>query len=69
MLQKIPRFHLWTSRGCALVGLGCFIVGVVGSAMDIVPGLEPTHWLIIAIGGFVAGCWHVLIGLAEPIKE
>jgi hypothetical protein len=34
-----------------------------------VPGLEPTHWLIIAVGFSVAACWNVFIGLAKTIKE
>ena len=69
MFQKIPKGHRWRSRGCVLFGFGCFIMGVVGDAINTVPGLEPTHWLIIAVGFYVAACWNVLQGLAESIKE
>jgi len=49
------------------IAVGCLIVGIVGSATNMVLGLEPTHWFIIAIGFGVAGCWNVLQGLAESI--
>ena len=69
MFQKISRFHLWSSWALGWLGIGCFIVGIVGSAMNTVPGLEPTHWLIMAAAVWVFGAWSVLVGLAEAIKE
>jgi hypothetical protein len=69
MFQKIPRLHMFLSRSSMWIAIGCLIVGIVGSAMNTVPGLEPTHWLIIAVGFCLAGCWNVLIGLAKAIKE
>jgi hypothetical protein len=69
MFQKISRLHLFLSRASMWIAVGCLIVGIVGSATNTVPGLEPTHWLIIAVGFGLAGCWNVLQGLAKAIKE
>ena len=69
MFHKMSKFHVWSSRASALIGFGCFIVGIVGDAINTVPGLEPTHWLIMTAAAWVVACWHVLIGLAKAIKE
>jgi hypothetical protein len=69
MFQKISRLHMFLSRASMWIAIGCLIVGIVGSATHTVPGLEPTHWLIIAVGFSVAACWNVFIGLAKTIKE
>jgi len=67
MFQKISRRHLYLSRASMSIAVGCLIVGIVGSATNMVLGLGSTHWLLIAIGFGVAGCWNVLQGLAESI--
>ena len=69
MFQKIPKHHAIMSMVSVNISLACLIVGIVGDAMNVVPGLEPTNWLIIGIGWLVAGCWSVIHGLAEAIKE
>jgi len=69
MFQRISKFHLWVARAFGWIGVGCFIVGIVGGAMNSVPGLEPTHWLIMAAAAWVFGILNVLLGLEESIKE
>jgi hypothetical protein len=51
------------------IALACLIVGIVGDAVNVVPGLEPTNWLIIAAGWLVVGCCFILQGLVAAIKE
>jgi hypothetical protein len=69
MFKRVRKGYtllLWMSMDIALV---CLIVGIVGDAVNVVPGLEPTNWLIIAAGWLVAGCCFILQGLAAAIKE
>lgn len=42
------RWHAWAAIVLNGLGLGCLIVGIVGDAADKIPGLYPTHWLIMA---------------------
>ena len=69
MFKRVRKGYtllLWMSMDIALA---CLIVGIVGDAVNVVPGLEPTNWLIIGAGWLVAGCCFILQGLAEAIKE
>jgi hypothetical protein len=69
MFKRVHKGYIlmtWTSMDIALA---CLIVGIVGDAMNVVPGLEPTNWLIIAAGWLVTGCCFILQGLAAAIKE
>jgi hypothetical protein len=68
MFQQISRRRLRLSGASMSVSVVCLIVGIVGSATNMVPGLEPTDWFIIAVGFGVAGCWNVLQGFARSIK-
>lgn len=42
------RWHAWVAMVLNWLGLGCLIVGIVGDAIDRIPGLQPIHWLIMA---------------------
>ncbi len=41
--------------GCA--GSGCLVTGIIGDALDVVPGLEPVSWFLPGIGYPVPGLW------------
>jgi len=69
MFQKISNFYLWLSRVLMFIGVGCFIVGIVGHATNTVLGMEPTDWLIMTAAVWALSVWSVLMGLAESIKE
>lgn len=69
MFQRISKGHMIMSRVSVIISAPCLIVGIVGDAMNVVPGLEPTNWFIIGVGWLIVGCWNVFIGLAESIKE
>ena len=42
------------------LGVACFIVGLVGDAINRVPGLEPTNWLIMAVVFVLWAVWSWL---------
>lgn len=41
-------------------GFGCLVVGIIGDAFNVVPGLEPTSWFLLGIGSLVLGLWFWL---------
>ena len=51
------RWHAWVATILTCLGLGSLIVGIVGDAINRVPGLEPTNWFIMAVGLWVWGLW------------
>ena len=48
LFGKGARWHARVAMTVNWLGLGCFIVGIVGDAINKVPGLEPTNWFIMA---------------------
>lgn len=51
------RWHARSGMVLDVLGLVCFIVGIVGDVANKVPGLEPTNWFLMAIGLWVWGLW------------
>ena len=51
------RWLAWEQAVLCWLGLGCFIVGIIGDAINRIPGLEPTHWFIMAAALWVWGLW------------
>ena len=66
-MAEIPKDTKWWlfgrgakhhARMCVVflsLGIVFLIIGIVGDAMNKVPGLEPTNWLIMAVGFWVLG--------------
>jgi len=57
LFGKGVMWHARIAMTLDLLGLGCLIVGVVGDVINRVPGLEPTNWLLVAIGFWIWGFW------------
>jgi hypothetical protein len=59
LFGKGPRWHAQSMRVLNWLGLVCLIVGIIGDAINRVPGLEPTNWLLLAIALWLwsGGCW------------
>ena len=58
---KWYRWHAWVALSLDLLGTACLAVGIIAAAMDRGLGLEPTHWLLIAIALWVGGLWSWLL--------
>ena len=43
-----------------VMGFGCLIVGIIGDAINKVPGLEPTNWLLLGIAFLIASLFSWL---------
>lgn len=41
-------------------GFGCLVTGIIGDALNVVPGLEPVSWFLLGIGCLVLGLWFWL---------
>jgi hypothetical protein len=67
LFGKGPRWHGRCMMVLNWLGLACLIVGIVGDAINRVPGLEPTNWLIIAIALWVwgTGSWLAAYAAAK----
>jgi hypothetical protein len=66
-MAKVPNFQKWASRSSAGIGIVCLVVGIIGDALNSVPGLEPTHWFLLAIALLVlaAHLGNVALGMAR----
>jgi len=51
------RWHARSAFVLDVLGMISLIVGIVGDAINRVPGLEPTNWFIMAAAFFVWGLW------------
>lgn len=54
------RWHARVAMVLDFLGIGCLIVGIIGDAINRVPGLEPTNWFIMAAAFWVWGLWSWL---------
>jgi hypothetical protein len=54
------NFHAWVALALDLLGTVCLVVGIIAAALDRELGLDPTHWLLIAIALWVGGIWSWL---------
>jgi len=68
-MEKRGMHPYWMHDIFMGLGVGCAIVGIVGDAMNSVPGLEPTHWFLLAIGLFAAGIITAVMHLVDTIKK
>ena len=50
LFEKNPMRCLWLDGILSLLGFVFLVIGIVGDAMNKVPGLEPTNWFIMAVG-------------------
>jgi hypothetical protein len=50
-----PKWHAKCMMVLNWLGLVCLIVGIIGDAINRVPGLEPTNWILIAIALWLWG--------------
>jgi hypothetical protein len=50
-----PKWHAKCMMVLNWLGLACLIVGIIGDAINRVPGLEPTNWILIAIALWLWG--------------
>ena len=51
------RWHAQVACVFVVLGLGCFLVGIIGDAVDRVPGLQLIHWFVMTPILFVMGLW------------
>ena len=54
-LRPIIRSMGLQGHICWFLGVIFAILGIIAGAMNTAIGLEPTHWLLLAIAAFVAG--------------
>ena len=57
LFGKGAKWHARSAFVLDWLGMACLIVGIVGDAINRVPGLEPTNWFLMAIGLWVLGLW------------
>ncbi len=55
LFGKGAKWHAWALQVLSWLGLACLIVGIIGDAINKVPGLEPLNWLVIAVAFWVWG--------------
>jgi len=54
---------------CWFLGAIFAVLGIIGDAANVTLGLEPTSWLLLAIGAFVAGIpFFIGLGLAWYLR-
>ena len=53
LFEKNPMRCLWLDSILSFLGFAFLVIGIVGDATNKVLGLEPTNWLIMAIGFWV----------------
>ena len=51
------KWHAVVSIILDVLGLGCFVLGVVSDAIGKTLGLEPINWLIMSVALWVWGIW------------
>lgn len=54
------KWIAWNAWVSVCLSSACLIVGIIGDAANKKLGLEPTNWLIIAVGFLIAAFWHWL---------
>jgi hypothetical protein len=59
--KKWYSFHAWVALALDCLGTACLAVGIIAAALDRELGLEPTHWLLLAIALWVGGLWSWLL--------
>ena len=57
LFGKGAKYHARTAMVLDFLGMFCFVVGIVGDAINRTLGLEPTSWFLMAVGLFVWGFW------------
>jgi hypothetical protein len=50
LFEENPVRCLWLDSIFSFLGVAFLVIGIVGDAMNKVPGLEPTNWFIMAVG-------------------
>ena len=55
LFERNPILCCWMHGVMTYLGFVFLLIGIIGDAMNKVPGLEPTNWFIIAIGSWVLG--------------
>ncbi len=64
-----PKWHARASMIFDWLGLVCLIVGIIGDAANRTPGLEPSNWILLAIGLWVWGLWAWLCAYTAAKEE
>jgi hypothetical protein len=65
-----PKFHSIAALVLEFLGLGCLIVGIVGSVMDKSLGMWwPTDWFFIAIALWIWALWSWLTAYFAAKKD
>ncbi len=59
--KKWYLWHAWIALALDILGTACLAVGIIAAAMGRELGLDPTHWLLIAIALWVGGLWSWLL--------
>lgn len=57
LFEKNPKVCCRVSSAFTYFGAAFMVIGIVGDAMNKVPGLEPTTWLIMAVIFLTVGIW------------
>ena len=66
---KWYKFHAWVALALDFLGTACLTVGIIAAALDRGLGLEPTHWILIAIALWVGGLWSWLLACTISKEE
>ena len=59
LFEENPIRCMWVEGIASYLGFAFLVIGIIGDAMNKVPGLEPTNWFIMAVGFWVIaiGAW------------
>ncbi len=63
------KTYLYYSYILGWVGVGCLVAGIIDDALEIVPGLEPVSWFLIAISLFILGRWVWAAAMKQGKKD
>ena len=55
LFEENPMRCLWINGILTYLGVAFMVIGIVGDAINRVPGLEPTNWFIMAVGFWMLG--------------
>ena len=71
LFEKNPIVCCRVSSAFTYLGAAFMVLGIVGDALNVVPGLEPTNWLILAITFLAVSIWAwftAYFGAKEGVK-
>jgi hypothetical protein len=57
LFGKGAKWHARSSMVLDFLGVACFVIGIIGSAINSGLGLGAINWILIAIALWILGIW------------